>query len=151
MAVSPSFKSFVVEQLGGERLIQARSMFGGIGLRMGELFFGLIDDDTLYFKVDDTTRPGYERLGSRAFDPFKNGQVMRGYYEVPGEVVDERDLLVEWRDGAVGVARAARIGKKRAPGGARKAKKKASVGTRPAKKRPAGPGKSKRRPPRDRP
>lgn len=149
MAVSSSFKSFVVEQLGGERLIQARSMFGGIGLRMGELFFGLIDDDTLYFKVDDTTRPDYERLGSRAFDPFKNGQVMRGYYEVPGEVIDERDLLVEWRDGAVGVARAARIGKKKAPGKPTAAKKPRAG----AAKGPKGSGaaKPKGRPPRRRP
>lgn len=149
MAVSSSFKSFVVEQLGGERLIQARSMFGGIGLRMGELFFGLIDDDTLYFKVDDTTRPDYERLGSRAFDPFKNGQVMRGYYEVPGEVIDDRDLLVEWRDGAVGVARAARISKKKAPGKPTAAKKPRAG----AAKGPKGSGaaKPKGRPPRRRP
>ncbi|MDX2060008.1 MAG: TfoX/Sxy family protein [Gemmatimonadales bacterium] len=149
MAVSSSFKSFVVEQLGGERLIQARSMFGGIGLRVGELFFGLIDDDTLYFKVDDTTRPDYERLGSRAFDPFKNGQVMRGYYEVPGEVIDDRDLLVEWRDGAVGVARAARIGKKKASGKPMAAKKPRAG----AAKGPKGSGaaKPKGRPSRRRP
>lgn len=116
MAVSPSFRSFVVEQLGGERTVQARPMFGGVGLRMGDAFFGLIDDDTLFLKVDDATRPEYERRGCRAFDPFKNGQVMRGYYEVPAEVIDDREALTAWRDQSVGVARTSRKRAKPASG-----------------------------------
>jgi len=52
MSVSPSFRIFVLEQLG--RVLpdlRVRSMFGGVGLYSGERFFALIDDDTLYFAV----------------------------------------------------------------------------------------------------
>ena len=58
MSVSPSFRSFVLEQLARTTPgIRARSMFGGVGIYAAELFFALLDDDTLYFKVDDATRP----------------------------------------------------------------------------------------------
>ena len=57
MAVSPSFSTYILEQLGRSvRGIRARNMFGGVGIYSGELFFALIDDDTLYFKVDDSNR-----------------------------------------------------------------------------------------------
>ena len=57
MSVSPTFRSFVVEQL--QRVgpgVRARSMFGGVGIYAADLFFALVDDDTVYFKVDETTR-----------------------------------------------------------------------------------------------
>jgi DNA transformation protein len=38
-------------------------MFGGVGIYAAELFFALLDDDTLYFKVDDATRPQFESRG----------------------------------------------------------------------------------------
>jgi DNA transformation protein len=108
MAVSPSFRTFVEEQLADPARVTTRRMFGGLGIYWEVLFFALIDDDTLFFKVDDATRPSYEALGAKPFDPFKNGQVMRGYYEVPGEVLEDRAQLGEWRERAVGVARTAK-------------------------------------------
>jgi hypothetical protein len=60
MPVSPSYRAYVLEQLSGLGLVAPRSMFGGLGLYHDGLFFGLVDDDTLYLKVDKTTRPDYE-------------------------------------------------------------------------------------------
>jgi DNA transformation protein len=108
MAVSRSFKTFVEEQLDDPRRVTTRAMFGGLGIYWDGAFFALIDDDTLFFKVDDVSRPEFERHGSKPFDPFKNGQVMRGYYEVPGEVLEDRDRLADWRERAVSVARSAK-------------------------------------------
>jgi len=48
MSVSDSFRTFALEQL--QRTVpdvRARSMFGGVGVYAGELFFGLMDDDVL--------------------------------------------------------------------------------------------------------
>ncbi len=57
MSVSPSFRTFALDQLGRcVPSVRARSMFGGVGIYAGELFFALIADDTVYFKVDDQTR-----------------------------------------------------------------------------------------------
>src|SRR5262245_5583085 len=103
MTVSSSFKTYVLEQLGAPDHVSARAMFGGLGLYWDGAFFALIDDDTLFFKVDDTTRPAFEALGAKAFDPYKNGQLSRGYFEVPGDVLEDRDQLAEWRERAVQV------------------------------------------------
>ncbi len=47
MSVSPSFRTFVLEQLGRVVAgVRGRAMFGGVGIYAGDLFFALIDDDT---------------------------------------------------------------------------------------------------------
>jgi DNA transformation protein and related proteins len=109
MAVTPSFRSFILEQLGRSvQGIRARSMFGGVGIYGGELFFGLIDDDVLYFKVDDSTRPDYEARGMDPFRPFgEEDEVMR-YYRVPDDLLEDAEALGEWAEKAIMVARRAR-------------------------------------------
>ena len=113
MAVSPSFKTFVLEQLDAPREVTSRAMFGGLGIYWDGVFFALVDDDTLFFKVDDATRPAFEAAGSKAFDPYKNGELSRGYYEVPGDVLEDRERLAEWRQQAVAVARRAKTKRRR--------------------------------------
>jgi DNA transformation protein len=84
--------------------VRARSMFGGVGVYAGECFFALMDDDTLYFKVDDATRGRYEARGMGPFRPAgEDGEVMQ-YYEVPGDVLDDAELLAPWVQEAIAVA-----------------------------------------------
>ena len=54
MAVSPSFKEFVAEQLAPVGPIDIRRMFGGAGIFADGRMFALIVSDTLYFKTDET-------------------------------------------------------------------------------------------------
>jgi len=83
-------------------------MFGGVGIYSGDLFFALIDDDTLYFKVDDRTRPDFESRGMEAFRPYgPEGEVMQ-YYCVPAEILEDAEALGEWVQRAMAVARQAR-------------------------------------------
>lgn len=112
MPVSPSYKAFVVEQLSAVAPVSTRAMFGGVGIYAEGLFFALLDDDRLYFKVNDATRLRFAAAGMGPFDPFKNGeQVMNGYYEVPGEVLEDEDRLPEWMREALAVAASAARGK----------------------------------------
>ena len=54
-------------------------MFGGVGIYAGELFFALIADDTVYFKVDQSNRPEFEARGMGPFRPYgEGGEVMLG-------------------------------------------------------------------------
>ena len=115
MSVSASFKAYVLDQLADPKRIKARPMFGGVGLYWDAAFFAVIDDDTVFFKVDDLTRPAFEAAGSGPFDPFKNGKPMRGYYELPPEILEDRDQLAAWRTTAVAVARRVPSPKRRAP------------------------------------
>lgn len=111
VAVSKGFRSWVLEQLGQVQPVTGKAMFGGLGIYATGLFFALADDDRLYFKVDDGTRARYRDAGMGAFDPFKDGRTMEGYYEVPGEVLEDEERLVEWMSEAIGVAARAKVAK----------------------------------------
>jgi len=112
MAFSKGYRDFVVEQLGRIAPVTAKSMFGGVGLYAQGLFFALIAEDRLYFKVDDTTRPDFERLGMEPFRPFGEENAM-GYYEVPGDVLEDVAQLEPWMRKAVAVAAKTTQGKPR--------------------------------------
>ncbi len=111
MALSKGYRDFVMEQLGRVAPVTARSMFGGVGLYAQGLFFALIAEDRLYFKVDDTTRPDFERLGMEPFRPFGEESAM-GYYEVPADVLEDVAQLEPWMRKAIDVAAKAKQGKR---------------------------------------
>jgi DNA transformation protein and related proteins len=109
MSVSPSFRNFVLEQLARSTPgIRARSMFGGVGIYGAELFFALLDDDTVYFKVDDATRAQFVERGMAAFRPYGEGGEVMQYYEVPADVLEDPDVLGTWAAAAIAVARRAK-------------------------------------------
>ena len=114
MAVSPSYRAFVLDQLGRVAAgIRARAMFGGVGIYAGEYFFALIDDDTLYLKVDDSNRGDFEAAGMGPFRPFgEEGEVMQ-YYELPSGLLEGEEALAQWVEKAIAVARRAKGGRKR--------------------------------------
>lgn len=111
MPVTPEYREFVLEQLGRIAPVTSRGMFGGVGIYADGLFFALIAEDALYFKVDDVTRPDFEAAGSGPFVPFGGDKPM-GYYRVPEELLEDPDRLRPWMDGALGVARRARTKKR---------------------------------------
>jgi DNA transformation protein len=105
MSVSPSFRTFIVDQLGRViPRIRARSMFGGVGIYAGDLFFALIDDDTLYFKVDDSNRADFEAREMGPFRPYGDeGEIMQ-YYELPADLLEDLEVLRPWAEKAIAVA-----------------------------------------------
>lgn len=112
MAISASFKAYLLEQLNHIRPVTSRAMFGGLGIQAEGLFFALADDGVLYFKVDDSNRPDFEQAGMGPFRPFGDERAM-GYFEVPAEVLEEEYALAVWMAKAVAVAdRAAATAKK---------------------------------------
>jgi DNA transformation protein len=103
MAVSESYREFVLEQLGRVTPVTGKSMFGGVGIYAQGMFFALIAEDRLYFKVDDNTRPDFEQLGMEPFRPFGEDSAM-GYYEGPADVVEDATQLAAWMRKAIEVA-----------------------------------------------
>ena len=136
MAVQPQYLAYVLEQLAGLSAVRPNRMFGGIGLYSDGLFFGLIDDDTLYFKTSDANIEAYRSRNMPKFMPFpdRTGAVM-GYHQVPADIIEDAESLVEWARRSVAVALTAQAAKAAKP-----RKKKAAT------KRAAG--KSARRPAR---
>lgn len=111
MAVSNSYKAFLADQLNRIRPVTFRAMFGGMGMYADGLFFALADDDVLYFKVDDTNRGDFEKAGMGPFRPFGDERSM-AYHEVPGEVLEDEEVLAVWTAKAIAVAARAAARKK---------------------------------------
>ena len=96
MAVSPSFLAFVLEQLEGIKGLTHRRMFGGVGLYGGDVFFAVIDNDTIFFKVDDELAARYRKAGMPPFAPMPGKPPMMSYYQVPPDVLEDADEMVKW-------------------------------------------------------
>ena len=100
-----SFKSFVLDQISGLPELRAKAMFGAHGLYSAEHFFGILDEGRVFFKVDDTTRADYESRGMSPFTYEVKGRVMTmNYYELPPDVLEDRNEAIIWANRAVQVA-----------------------------------------------
>ncbi len=104
MPVSKEYVDYVLDQLSCLGPIAHKRMFGGVGLYFDGLFFALIDDDILYFKVDDNTRTRYEAARTKPFQPGGVGSSQSGYYSLPVNVLEDLDQLKAWAQEAVEVA-----------------------------------------------
>ena len=96
MPVSESYLAFVLGQMEGLRGVVTKRMFGGVGIYSDGVFFAAIDNDTLFFKVDDDLRPRYRAAGMSAFAPMPGKPAMEGYYQVPPGVLEDAEALVKW-------------------------------------------------------
>lgn len=114
MPVSSDYLQYILEQLMRLPRVTSRRMFGGVGLYSDDVFFAIIDNDTVFFKVDDSTRGRYVERGSEPFRPYKDRpDVSMSYFQVPADILEDADELVPWARAAVSAA-AAKPAKKRA-------------------------------------
>ena len=109
LKVSDGFTSYVLDQLEELGGVTPKSMFGGVGLYHGGVFFGILARDVLYLKTDARNRPDYVRARSRPFKPYldKPGR-STSYYEVPIDVLESAPELAVWARKAVAAASASR-------------------------------------------
>lgn len=106
MAVSDSYREFVIERLNQVEPVHFRKMFGGIGIYSGDHFFAIISDDVLYFKVDDETRKRYSEQGMGQFSNM-------GYFELPADALEDEELLTSYMREAIDVAARSKSKKKK--------------------------------------
>lgn len=83
--------------------IKSRSMFGGYGFYKDGKIFGMIADGKLYFKVGEGNRKEYEKAGSKPFvyHGYKDKSVTMSYWEVPGDILENKEELAVWIEKAV--------------------------------------------------
>ena len=92
-------------------------MFGGHGLYLDDVMFGLIAFGKLYLKTDAQTRPDFERAKS---EPFvydgRSGAVTMSYWLCPPAVLKDVAKLQQWVGKAHEAARRVKAAKpKRKP------------------------------------
>jgi DNA transformation protein and related proteins len=69
-----SFKDFVLDQLRAVPELRVKAMFGGYGLYSGKIFFGIVFQGRLYFKVDERSQPDYVTRGMEPFTYEQRGR-----------------------------------------------------------------------------
>jgi DNA transformation protein len=96
--------------LAGLPGLRARSMFGGHGLYAGSVFFGIIAEGTLYFKVDEHNRAMMSAAGGEPFSYAAKDktEVSLGYLSVPEEILERPEEAVRWAESAIAVAKRAK-------------------------------------------
>lgn len=119
MANSPDFVDYLRELMrAGGHAVSARAMFGGHGLYLDGMFMAIVDDDVLYLRVDDATRPEFAALDLPPFEFMtKEGKKQAmSYLRAPDEALENADAMKRWARLALGAAlRAAASKPARAP------------------------------------
>jgi len=86
--------------------VRLRPMFGAEGLFSGEVMFGFAQDDVVYLKTDEVTRPAFVAEGSKPFVYRKhNGEeIVMSYYPIPDRLYDDPEEFAQWAQRAYAVA-----------------------------------------------
>lgn len=85
--------------------VEGKQIFGGVGLSVAAKQFAIIRGTTVFFRVNDTTRPKYQEKGMLPFSYASSKGIVKvkQYYAVPDELLKYPELLVKWASEAVNV------------------------------------------------
>lgn len=98
-----SLTAFVLEQLDAIEDLRSRKMFGAHGLHAGTLFFALIHEGKVFFKTSEAARDGYQQAGMAPFS-VDGKVILKNYWQVPVEVLEDSEALLEWAKTAIALA-----------------------------------------------
>ena len=103
MPVDPSFHDYVLYDLfEGVEGVTSRKMFGGWGIYRDGIFFALISDGELYFKVGKNNQADFEEIGSHPFEYESRGKkITMRYWLVPEEIMEDREKFIRFAERAV--------------------------------------------------
>lgn len=98
MTVSENFIEYILDQLSNWDGITTRKMFGGLALYHYGQIFSFVADDVIYLKVNETTKEKFLNAGSKPFTPFPNRPVIKSYYELPADIIEDPEKFIEWAE-----------------------------------------------------
>ena len=117
MVASDSFAEFLREQLASLGPITFRRMFGKTGVFCDALMFGMVTENTLYFRVDDDNRATFKE--AEAYPPLnyskRGATIDLSFWRVPERLFDEPDELIAWARAALAAAGRVAARRQRAP------------------------------------
>ncbi len=97
MAVSAEYRDYLEELFQPLPGVQFRRMFGGLGVFLDGVMFGLVAHERLYFKVDDATKARFAAAGAEPFVYAGKGKpIEMSYWTAPDETLDDPDAFLAW-------------------------------------------------------
>ena len=97
MPATKAFLELVLEKFAPLGAVSGKSMFGGFGVFHEGEMFGLISNDVLYLKADDSNREDYLSRGSNQYKPMP-------YFRVPDDIFEDTGELLGWAQKSVAIA-----------------------------------------------
>ena len=106
MSASAEFVRFVRELLAPLGPLSDGKFFGGHAIKQDGRQFAMVMGNTLYFRVNDATRPAFEQRSCTAFFyPTKTKVVqVRTYFSVPEELFENQVMMLDWARQAIHAA-----------------------------------------------
>ena len=107
MAQFSEFHDYIVHDVfSGIPGVTSRKMFSDSGIYKDGVFFAIISDGELYFRTDEKSRPEFKKYGSEPFSYPRAGKtaVLKNYWRVPEEIIEDRERIFEWVEAAVRAA-----------------------------------------------
>jgi DNA transformation protein len=120
MVASDSFAEFLREQFAPLGHLTMRRMFGKTGVFCDGVMFGMVADNTLFFRVDDDNRAAFAEAAT--FPPLnyekKGSSIDLSFWRAPERLFEEPDELLSWARAALAAAH--RVAAKRKPAAPRR-------------------------------
>lgn len=115
MPISEDYLDYICDQLSEAGMVTYKKMFGGAGIYLDGKVIGLVAENILYFKVDDTNKADYLNASMQAFKPFGDESYAMNYYELPADIIEDKAELAIWARKAFEVS-SKKPGKKKSTG-----------------------------------
>lgn len=106
--MSSPFIMYILDCMSGIEGIEHKKMFGAFGLYKNGILFGIIEDERVFFKVDESSQSDYEEFDSKPLifsaDGSREGEES-SYYEVPLDILEDPKSLEEWVNKSVEISK----------------------------------------------
>jgi DNA transformation protein and related proteins len=77
--------------------LSTKTLFGGNAILKNNITFAMVFDGSIYLKTNKNTVKKYLDLNSKPLSYKKNNKTINlRYYEIPVEILDDEDQLIEW-------------------------------------------------------
>ena len=97
--------SYIVDLMQSIGSVSAKAMFGGHGIFLKGLMFGLVADSVLYLKADEETENEFKARGLEQFTYSKKGKEFKmSYYHAPEEALEDSEVMKFWASKAYNTA-----------------------------------------------
>jgi DNA transformation protein len=116
MVASDSYAEFLRELLAPLGRVTLRRMFGKTGVFCDGVMFGMVTENTFYFRVDDENRAMFrEAEAAPPLNYQKRGHTIDlSFWRAPERLFDESDEFVAWARAALAAARRVAVKRERA-------------------------------------
>ena len=117
MSETAAALAFAVDLFSGMGRVEARRMFGAAGLYAGGVMFGLIDDEVIYLKVDESLRADLVAAGARSWiytqrkGPKAGIPQQTSYWSLPEAALDDPEEACAWGRRSLAAAQALKTAK----------------------------------------